>query len=101
MERMTRGFLVVKVSDVDTEEVGVPNDRSRGDANASFRNVSEEVGTGRQGRAIGGFHGRGGHGVQHTHGPVEGGHTGEPVHRAVTLGDEHGEGVVGRQPGGT
>ena len=32
--------LVVEVSDVDTEEVGVPDDRSHGDANASFRDVS-------------------------------------------------------------
>ena len=39
--------LVIEVPDLDTEEVGVPDDRSRGGANSSFEDVSEETGRGR------------------------------------------------------
>ena len=88
--------------DVDTEEVGEPDGRSWGDANAPFGDFAEEMGRGRQGSTSSGSQGRGGHGVQHTHGSVGGeSDTGKPIHRAVALGDEHGEGVVGRQPGGS
>ena len=36
-----------------------------------------------------------------THGIGGGSDTGKPVYHAVALGDEHGEGVVGWQPGGS
>ena len=92
-----QGVGVVQVPDVDAEEVGEPEDRSWGDANAPFGDFAEEMGRGRQGLASSGAQGRGGHGVQHTHGSIGGGSdTSKPIHRAVALGDEHGEGVVGR-----
>ena len=52
---------VVRVPDVDAEEVSEPDDRSRGDA--SFGDLAEEVGRGREGPPSGGAHGRGGHSV--------------------------------------
>ena len=97
-----QGVGVVQVSDVDADEVGESDDRGRGNATAPFGNLAEEVGRGQEGQASGGAQGRGGHSVQHSHGPVGGGtYTGKPVHRHVPLGDEHGEGVVGRQFGGS
>ena len=41
-----QGVLVIEVPDVDTEEIGVPCNRSWGDANSSFRVVPEEMGRG-------------------------------------------------------
>ena len=96
-----QGVGVVQVPDVDAEEVGEPDDRGRGKANTPFGNLAEEVGRGGEGPAGGGTQGRGGHSVQHPHGPVGGGaDVGKPVDRPVALGDEHGEGVMGRQLGG-
>ena len=96
-----QGVGVVQVPDVDAEEVSEPDDRSRGNADPSFGDLAEEVGRGGEGPSCGGTHGRGGHSVQHAHGPVGGGaDTGEPVDDPMALGDEHGEGVVGGQPRG-
>ena len=39
-----QGVGVVKVSDVDAEEVGESDDRGRGNANAPYGNFAEEVG---------------------------------------------------------
>ena len=96
-----QGVGVVQVPDVDAEEVSEPDDRGRGDADPSFGDLAEEVGRGGEGPPSGGAHGRGGHSVQHAHGPVGGGaDAGKPVDRPMALGDEHGEGVVGGQPRG-
>ena len=93
-----QGVGVVQVPDIDAEEVGEPDDRGWGDANPSFGNLAEEMGRGGEGPSSGGAYGRGGHSVHHAHGSVGGGaDTGKPVDRPVALGDEHGEGVVGRQ----
>ena len=92
---------MVQVPDVDAEEVSESNDRRRGDTDPSFGDLAEEVGRGGEGPPSGGAHGRGGHGVQHAHGPVGGGaDTGKPVDCPMALGDEHGEGVVGGQSRG-
>ena len=97
-----QGVWVIGVPDVDTEEVGESDGRSLRDGNAPLGDLAEEMGRGRQGLASSGSQGGGGHGVQHTHGCVGRGlATGKAVHRAVALGDEHSEGVVGRQPGGS
>ena len=96
-----QGVGVVQVPDVDAEEVSESNDRSRGDADPDFGDLVEEVGRGVEGPPSGGAHGRGGHSVQHAHGPVGGGaDTVRPIDCPMALGDEHGEGVVGRQSRG-
>ena len=41
-----QGVGVVQVSDVDAEEVGEPDDSSRGNSNAPFGDVAGEVGKG-------------------------------------------------------
>ena len=97
-----QGVGVVQVPDVDVEEVSQPDDRGRGNANTPFGNLAEEAGRGGEGPASGGAQGRGGHSVQHPHRPAGGGaDAGKPVDRPVALGDEHGEGVMGRQLGGS
>ena len=96
-----QGVGVVQVSDVDAEEVSKPNDRCRGYTDSPFGDLTEEVSRGGEGPPSGGAHGRGGHGVQHAQGPVGGGaDTGKPVHRPMTLGSIHGEGVVGGESWG-
>ena len=93
-----QGVGVVQVSDIDAEEVGEPDDRGWGDANSPFGDLAEEVGRGREGPSSGGAYVRGGHSIQHAHGSVGGGaDASKPADRSVALGDEQGEGVVGRQ----
>ena len=48
-----QGVGVVQVSDVDAEEVGKPDDRGRGNADAPLGNFAEEVGRGKTGSAGG------------------------------------------------
>ena len=52
-----QGVGVVEVPDVDTEEVGEPDDRGWGDADPPFGNLAEEVGRGGEGPPSGGAHG--------------------------------------------
>ena len=80
-----QGVWVIEVSDVDTEEVGEPDDRSWRDANARFGDFAEEMGTGRQGPSSCGSQGRGGHGVQHMHGSIGGGSDTVPWHLATNM----------------
>ena len=95
---VTQAVGVVQVPDIDAEKVGELDDWSWGDADPPFGYLAEEMHRGGEGPSSGGAHGRGGHSVQHAHGSVGGGaDAGKPVNRPVALGDEHGEGVVGRQ----
>ena len=82
-----QGVGVVQMPDVDAEEVSEPDDRSRGNADPSLGDLAEEVGRCGEGPPSGGAHGRGGHSVQHAHGPVGGGaDTGEPIDCPMALG---------------